>query len=107
MGLVIVFMVFFMNTAIKTVNMEDITWNSSISSLFDPSQTQLTISPFSNSFMFAIEIFSVNLNNATQRFFDVSMHEQYVSNGEFKAGKSAVQLVACTAEHFSTNKEME
>lgn len=71
-----VFMVLFMNTAIQTIDMNNITWTSTSEYSFDPSETNVTIaniSADSNPFMFAINILGVNLNSNNSRFFDVSL----------------------------------
>lgn len=80
---IVVFMTLFMSTAIQTINMQIISWTSTSTLEFDPAETNITISPPDNPFMFAVKMLGVNLNDNV-RFFDIVMVDRNFKNGVYE-----------------------
>jgi hypothetical protein len=51
-----------------------ITWENSVSNQPEPTPTIVKFSP--ETFMIAIQVFGVNLNDPGKRFFDVALNEK-------------------------------
>ena len=100
MIVIVVFMTLFMSTAIQTINMQIITWTSTSTLEFDPSETNIAINPPSNPFTFAVKLLGINLNDNI-RFFDVFLVQRTYINGMYETTPKYVQMVPCTSQHFS------
>ena len=53
--------------------------------------------------MMGVEVWHMNLNNLTQRYFDVRLDQAVYDTGEYNANLSAtVPLEPCTPEHWAS-----
>lgn len=73
MAVLIIFAVLFTNLGIKTIEREIINWSFETNNSPEPTLTTVKIDP--KSFMFAITIMGIDLNNPNKRIFDLVIQE--------------------------------
>ena len=69
---VAIFCFLFSSNAIATVNKTAIAWKSTVEDAFNPTPATITFNP-QGKMMFGIAVLGFNLNDPTQRYFDVRM----------------------------------
>ena len=99
-----IFCVLFAGNALNTINKTDISWTLMEENDFDPTRTTLTFNE-ENKFMFTIGMPNINLNDASQRYFDIEIVELYLNNGNFQE-INIIQLVPCTLKHFERSQNI-
>jgi hypothetical protein len=83
----IIFAVLFTNLGIKTIRREIITSSFNVDNTPEPISSVVELS--SQSFMFAIALLRINLNDPTVRWFDISIDEITVTSGlKFNSSRS-------------------
>ncbi len=56
--------------------------------------------------MFAIGMYTINLNDPTRTFFNISLQQNYYSPLFNLINRTQVPLVQCTANHFNFNEDV-
>lgn len=73
--IIIIFIVLFINAAINVINKATVTATTNYSHQNDPELTTVTIGPNGN-FMFAVNIFGINLTDTTKTVFEVILAQE-------------------------------